>query len=57
MTPELEALATARHAAWLAWDGSEGSFERFVAANRAYVAARDKQRQITATTARPSKAA
>jgi len=56
MTPELAALATARHAAFIEWDknptkGSaprEGLFEKFVAANRAYVLARDnEQRQIT----------
>jgi hypothetical protein len=50
MTPELEALATARHLAFVEWDKAHaaGTTQKFLDANRAYVLARDKQqRQIT----------
>jgi hypothetical protein len=50
MTPELEALATARHRAFVEWDiaHAAGTGQKFLEANRAYVAALDKQqRQIT----------
>jgi hypothetical protein len=52
MTPELEQLMTARHEAFVEWDVSHaaGTGQKFLEANRAYVAARDKQqRQITAS--------
>jgi hypothetical protein len=51
MTPELEALATARHRAFVEWDVAHaaGTGQKFLEANRAYILARDnQQRQITA---------
>jgi len=49
MEAELEALATARHIAFVEWDKAHaaGTGQKFLEANRAYVLARDKQRQIT----------
>lgn len=50
MTADLEALATARHIAFVEWDKAHaaGTTPKFLEANRAYVLARDRQqRQIT----------
>jgi hypothetical protein len=50
MTAELEALATARHTAFVEWDKAHaaGTTQKFLEANRTYVLARDnQQRQIT----------
>ena len=53
MTPELEQLATVRHAAFVEWQAYTekgqsrvGLYETFCAANRAYVAARDSQTTV-----------
>jgi hypothetical protein len=47
MTQELEQLAIARHNAFVEWDKAHaaGTTEKFLAANRAYVRARDKEQR------------
>lgn len=57
MTQELEQLMTARHKAFIEWnsytakgESRAGLYETFCSANRAYVQARDNQRQINSAT-------